>query len=282
MHTRTIFVCTIICSLLCAFATASAAQEPSGRIDLDVVSASPFPTFVVGRVAFGESDSACPEDRGTLRISGGTLALMRLTISADRRPESSWQATMLPIDDETQHYRIGTSTCRMDIAVRQQLRRDGPWTSLLVPRQQRPSVPPEERRELLRRYQETLGTPKEPTPALSEMVERLRAADNARRTGGSLGVGGGTFRWPFAFEDKPQTCFEAFGDYRIERAGLLLSFLTGLPGDLNKFVIERTDLDASSSRLHLTRDDCRFELTVGMSILRDGQWVALPLAPVPH
>jgi hypothetical protein len=83
----------------------------------------------------------------------------------------------------------------------------------------------------------------------------------------------------FPFDDKPQTCFEAAGDYQIERTGIIFSFLTGLPGDLNRFVIERTDLDANRSRLYFMRGDCRFELTVSQSVLRDGQWLDLPLAP---
>jgi hypothetical protein len=29
------------------------------------------------------------------------------------------------------------------------------------------------------------------------------------------------------------------------------------------------------------RGDCRFELTVSQSVLRDGHWVSLPLAPNP-
>jgi hypothetical protein len=84
----------------------------------------------------------------------------------------------------------------------------------------------------------------------------------------------------FSFDDRPQTCFEASGNYQIGRTGIIFSFLTGLPGDVNRFVVERTDLDANRSRLSFTRDDCRFELTVSQSVLRHGHWVSLPLAPL--
>jgi hypothetical protein len=82
----------------------------------------------------------------------------------------------------------------------------------------------------------------------------------------------------FPFEDRPQTCFEAASDFHIERSGIRFAFLTPLPGDLNRFVIERTDLDANRQRLYFTRGDCRFELTVNQSILRNGEWISVPLA----
>ena len=276
MNCRTI----LLCSFLCTFAMPSVAQESSGRIDLNVVSDSPFPTFVVARVSFTEGDSQCPEDRATVRISTGTLALIR-PVPTDPRPTSDWRATVQPTDDETQRYRIGTPDCQIDIAVRQQVRRGGSWTSLLVPRLQRPSLPPEERRELQREFQEHLRTPKESTPSVKDMLDRRTAANKEMRAWRSPGVGEGTMLLPFPFEDKPQTCFEAIGDSHVEPSGIRFSFMTGLPGDLNRFVIERVDLDASRGRLYFTRGDCRFELTVTQSVLRNGDWVSVPLAQVP-
>jgi len=70
------------------------------------------------------------------------------------------------------------------------------------------------------------------------------------------------------------------GDSHIESSGIRFSFLTALPGDLNRFVIEREDPDANRGRLYFMRGDCRFELTVSQSVLRDGQWVLVPLTPV--
>ena len=260
-------------------ATVSFAQEPSGSIDLDVLSASPVPGVFVARIAFVESDILCPEDRGNLRISRGTLTQVRMTLPADPRFNSNQRATIQPIDDETQQYQIELPNCRMNIAVRQQVRRDGSWTSLLVPSGQRPSVPLEERREQGLYYENWLK--RELTPATKESTERMLAALNAWQTAGSLNHSVGTVSKNFPFDDVPQTCFEAAGDYQIGRTGIIFSFLTGFPGDLNRFVIERTDLDANRSRLYFMRGDCRFELTVSQSVLRDGHWVPLPLAPSP-
>src|SRR5258707_11881759 len=59
------------CSFLFASTTTSFAQDPSGRIDLDVVSGSRSPVPIIARVSFAGSDSQCPEDHGTLLTSGG-------------------------------------------------------------------------------------------------------------------------------------------------------------------------------------------------------------------
>jgi hypothetical protein len=257
--------------------TTSGAQEPNGRIDLNVVSDQGFPTIVVARASFAEGDRQCPEDIVTLRISGGTLALIR-PIPTDPRPQSEWHATMQPTDDETQQYRVWTSTCRLEIAVRQYVRHDESWESLLVPKQQRPSVPMEERRELQHQFEENLRRPKDTTSASREWLDRYSAASKEMR--GWRETGSGAMRWAFGFEEKPATCFEAIGDFHIERSGIRFSFLTALPGDLNRFVIERTDLDANRQRLYFSRGNCRFELTINQSVLRDGEWTSVPLVPV--
>jgi hypothetical protein len=240
---------TVFSGLLSMFITASAAQEPNRSIDLDVVSNSPFPSIVVARVSFAETDDQCPQDRGMLRISGGTLALIR-PMPNDPAPASTWRGTMQAADDETQRYRAETSTCQMDVAVRQQVRRDESWESLLVPRVERPSLPPEERRELQRQFR----TPVPSAQGIAAFKELIRWQ------------GVGALPWSFYFEDRPETCFEGVGDFHIERSGLRFSFLTGLPGNLNRFVIERTDLDANRRRLYFTHGDCRFELTISQSV----------------
>jgi hypothetical protein len=247
-------------------ATVSSAQEPSGRIDLDVLSRSPFPKVFVARIVFAGSQSGCPADHGYLWFSKGILRQTRIG-PADPRLNSNEKAIILPIDDETQQYRVESPSCRIDIAVRQQVHRDGVWTSLLVPEVQRSSAGLEARRE---------GKPEELTPVEKERYEAVNQAEDAS---GSLRTSVGVMSMSFSFDDNPQTCLEVAGDYEIGRAGIIFAFLTGLPGDLNRFVVERTDLDANRSRLSFTRGDCQFELTVSQSVLRHGHWVALPLAP---
>jgi hypothetical protein len=117
----------LFCCFLCLSVTVSAAQEPNRSIDLDVMSNSPISSIVVARVSFAETDNQCPEDRGQLRISRGTLAVIRpLPTTSDwPRPTSDWHLTTPVTDDETWQYRLETSACQMDVAVRQQVRREG-------------------------------------------------------------------------------------------------------------------------------------------------------------
>jgi hypothetical protein len=130
----------LLCMLLCACATAVAAQEPNGRIDLDrEIGPVPLamPGFAVARIAFAENDSQCPEDRGTLRISDGVMAQLRtgplatasgglgITNYYGNFSFPYWKMTTEPIDDETYRYRVTSWDCRMDITIRQQVVRDG-------------------------------------------------------------------------------------------------------------------------------------------------------------
>jgi hypothetical protein len=275
MRHRTI----MLSGLLSVFVTASAAQEPNSRIDLDAVSAAvSSPLLVIARVSFAETDNQCPEDRGMLRIFGGTLAMVR-PIPTDPPPTSVLRATTEPADDETQRlstplYRAGTFTCQIDIAVRQQVRREGSWESLLVPKWERPSLPPEERRELQRQFRTPMSS-RQQQAAFKEVT----AWQGADFVGPVFNIDGST-HWSFSFDDRPETCFdfEAVGDFYIERSGLRFSFPTGLPANLNRFVIERTNLDAYRRRLYFTHEDCRFELTISQSVLRGGEWILVPLA----
>ena len=86
---------------------------------------------------------------------------------------------------------------------------------------------------------------------------------------------------PFPSRTNRRPASKLSADSHVEPSGIRFSFMTGLPGDLNRFVIERVDLDASRGRLYFTRGDCRFELTVTQSVLRNGDWVSVPLAQVP-
>jgi hypothetical protein len=161
----------------------------------------------------------------------------------------------------------------MDIDIRQQVRRENGWVSLRLPLEESEIL----LRELEQRAREPL---RELTPREKEAADRMRRRLNALRTTGGL-LGGTTGVRGVGFRDRPQTCFEALGDYQIGQKGVVFSFFTPLPGDLNRFVMERVDPDSSHGRLYFTRGDCRWELTVSKSILRDDEWVAIPLRTCP-
>jgi hypothetical protein len=249
-------------SVVSACVTSPLAQELGGRIDLEIVSALQIPRFISPRIAFAATEAQCPRDHQTLVISGGRLTQVRLIDPSESAVAFS-QATKSAIDDQTYDYRIATANCRIDIAVRQQVRRDGVWISLVASRR-RPSVPPQEREEQ--------------TPEQKSLTERWMKALQESRAASGLGATAGTISEAFAFNDAPQDCLKAVGEYRIDQHGVLFSFLAPLPGDLNRFVIERVNVDDNHARLYFGHDDCRWQVTVSQSLNRDDRWIDLPLA----
>ena len=105
-----------------------------------------------------------------------------------------------------------------------------------------------------------------------------------------------TKREAFFFDGAPPKCFKAGGSYRVDRTGIVFSFqITQLPDSfvragalvdlnqfwqfgMNRFVIERSNIDENRSRMHFTSGDCRWELTISQSVLQNGEWRALPLS----
>jgi hypothetical protein len=295
----------VFCSLF--WATASVAQQPrepiylgavhGARIDLDAVSGSGSQKVVFARVSFVENvGSRCPEDTGALHIHGGWLGQSRMALLWDPEGQGSsngWRSTLKPSDDETYQYRVALPGCRTDIAIRQQVLREGAWTTLLVRRELRPSVPEEERREL-ERQRLALAQPRSgKNQLLDAMVGILTDREAARQA--AVAASGRkslhevpTFRQAFFFDEIPPTCFDASGYYRVEQTGVVLSFpappdnriTPPPPGGQNLFLIERVNLDENRSRLYFTRGDCRWEITIGQSVLRGDAWVPVPVASV--
>jgi hypothetical protein len=264
---------SIAIAALIALAHSASAQEVSGRIDLDLLAALPQSSLVAARIVFTETDVVCPADHGVLQISDGVLRHHKAVILGNR--DAAGFSGMTPVNDETFQFAITAKNCRVEIGVRQQVRRnDDAWTSLLVRKRLRPSLSPEERRKAEEQFRND-----RPNPVRPENLDRLLDARNARRGVGSLAHNVGSLSSGFGFEDTPRECFEALGNYSVDQQGVTFSFVTNLPGRLNRFLLERVDVDEEHSRLLLTRGDCRFEFTVGASVLRDDQWRVRPIAP---
>jgi hypothetical protein len=101
MNCRTV----LLCSFLCGFSVASAAQEPSGRVDLDLMAALPGSQLVAGGVAFTKTEAPRPHAFGTLRFrsDGGIthLKAFGLLSTADGRSGTT------ALDDKTYRHRHG-------------------------------------------------------------------------------------------------------------------------------------------------------------------------------
>jgi hypothetical protein len=268
-------------ALVLAMTGAVFGKEPDLRIDLSTRSA--FPTFSAVPFVFQDSGLDCPEERWTMTVSSGLLKFHHLNLPPMEQPAQPATTTHMkidPTDDFTYRLQYIRPNCRVDIDIRQQVRADGEWKSLLVIRERRPSLSEEERKEEVRRRLDALGLPKASEPATqSDVAKKLNEFFGSK---GPPRWGGGTFSWGVGFDDAPQSCMEVIGEYVMTKVSFAMAFFAPLPGELNKFVLEGTDLDDYHGRIFLTKDDCRFEFTISQSAIRDGKSVPIPLRALPE
>jgi hypothetical protein len=277
MNYRTV----VAAGLLLALSGATAAQKASDRVDLDTIAKEPrfagLPSVrpAAVQIAFAETEAACPERHGNLQMSGGELRLHQL-FTRSYRPESSFPPRNIkPIDDEGYQYEIATKDCRIQLDVRLQIRRDGAWTSLSLPWTTLPSIPPAEKSTALNRLREQAREKAKSGPPASNRVIGSPPVKTM------LGEEMGAQSEGFFFENAPKPCVEAVGTYALDRDGAIFSFMAGLPGDINRFVIERADADAYRGRLYFVQGDCRYEITVGMSVWYHYDWAPVRLVSIP-
>jgi hypothetical protein len=258
------------------------AEQPSVRIDLTAPRA--IATFVAIPFVFEDSNLDCPEDRRTITVVNGVLKTYYLNLPPIDQPIFPTKTKFDPIDDTTYGLQYIRANCRVDVDIRQQVREGDEWKSLLVMDERRPSLSEEARREavdrrtggLIKKLEALEATAKPMTAAsLKEFNEKLRGKSPRRWAGATFSLG-------LPFDDAPKSCMDAFGEYRITKNSFAMAFFAPLPGDLNKFVMEGSDLDETHARIYLTKNDCRFEFTITQSAMRDRQWSALPLRPVPE
>jgi len=267
------FRIVMVMGLVLASTGGGLAQQPGGRIDLSRFT-DELSGLVSVRAPFEEGSVVCPEERTLLTISNGQLSQLQHNPS----PPARWRRHETKmIDDETYRSQYATDECRFDLLVRMQVLRDGSWASLLVPRLNRPSLSAEEKKNALDDLLES-GRRRSESLSPEERKERLDRFLELGRTGWSMGRLS-TMRLGVRFEGAPPNCLQAVGEFDLNAKGLALSFPTNLPGDLNRFVIERADVDPYRTRLYLTRDDCRFELSISKFFLRGDEWVPVPVAP---
>jgi len=268
-------VIVLIMSMDCCLA-----EQPSVRIDMTAQRL--VPAFAAIPFVFEDSNLDCPEDRGTIAMTDGVLK--RIQLSPPRTEEAPLVAapamhmTFNPIDDATYRLQFIRTNCRVDIDIRQQLREGDHWRSLPVIEERRPSLSAEARQDAVDKRLGRLGDLTKPGEG-----QQMSLADLNRmlRSGSPKRWGISTLSFGFPFDGAPKSCMESLGEYQITKNSFAMAFFAPLPGELNKFVMEGSDLDPSHARISLTKDDCRFEFTVSQSTLRDGQWLALPLRSIP-
>ncbi len=274
------------------------AEQPSVRFDLAVPHR--FPSFAAIPFVFEDSNLDCPEARWTIKVSNGLLTIHHFNLPPlDQKLEFPTKYVFDPIDDATYRLQTVLRDCRVDIDIRQQVRADGEWKSLLVTAERRPGLSEEARKEAVRKRLADLdklmdskkdsGTETQgdgdnnvkrdsSQPTAKELNAKLQSMFGGK---GLRRWGAGTFGNGFPFDDAPKSCMDVFGEYQIAKSRSAMAFFAPLPGELNKFVLEGSDLDPSHARIVLTKDDCRFEFTISQSVRQKSQWIALPLRPIP-
>jgi len=255
------------------------AQTPAGRepdIHLDLSAPRLIAAFWVAPFVFQDSGLDCPEDRWTISVLNGTLKTSHLNLPPFEQATFPTHMKNDPSDDFTWRLQYVRPNCRVEIDIREQVRSDGEWKSLLVEKERRPSLSEQGRQEAVRRRLGDLGLLKESKPA-------IQLEPGKKLVFGSKGPprwSGGTFSWGVGFDDAPRLCMEAIGEFVLAKDKVAMAFFGPLPGELNKFVLDGTDLDDYHARIYLTKDDCRFEFTINQSAIRDGKSVPIPLRPL--
>jgi hypothetical protein len=266
----------LFCSLLCAFATASAAEQPTPYIDLNAVAGRPA-TSDVFAISFIDSPPVCPESHGALQISGGSLWFIR---SPTSRGDGT-RTVSKPIDDGTYRILISTDYCLIDITLRTQVLRYGQWTPLLVPESMRPSMSAEKRTELMRPLLERLRElSKDGARSSAEAYDNwlqgpsslARVTRIQRQTGGV-----GSF---YQLDGMPANCINAIGGYWLDQKGLMFSFPTNLPDEYTRFAAQLYRSDDFRGQLVFRHDDCRVALTIAKAIHQSGTWLPIPIASI--
>jgi hypothetical protein len=268
----------VVCLALFLSPTAEARQL--SRIDLgtgeteSIMPGAATPEAIAG-IGFDGADVGCPEEHGTIEIRGRQIFLTRLlpggpgTWTTQAGKGATNLRHGLPFDDQTYRYQIGDDQCELTLGVRLQVHADEGWMLVGLPYWSRPSVPKEERAALVKGMVEWMERRRENGKILApqrflapQLLGDVRAAQDA-----------------FAFEESsnsnPADCFRAVGTYEIGRDGAFFTFLRGLPGGLNRFVIERNDVNSYEGRVYFEQGGCRFQITVSGSRKSGPEWVPL-------
>lgn len=265
------------------FASAVSAQQPQNRIDLGVSAAASIPEgsaspAAISGIAFRPAEVVCPEEHGTIEIRSGQMFLFRLNSQNQARPSTlpgNGPARLLhnrPLDDETYQYEIGNEQCRLVLLVRLQTQHDGKWRPAILPYWSRPSVPQEERSALMRGMLDVIKERRESGKSGSQSPP----PPGWQMLGDASATGEGFF---FEAPSKAALadCFWAVGTYDVGQGGVVFTFLRALPGNVNRFAIERNDINSYQGRLYFVDGGCRLQITAGGSRKYNSEWTPLTI-----
>jgi hypothetical protein len=267
------------CLALSMGSVASAQQTPN-RIDLDAGEATALPQdsaspVAISGIAFSPVDVVCPEEHGTIEIRSGQMYLSRINSRAEsitlgaNAPAGPFHNK--PLDDETYRYEIGNEECHLALQVRLQTQHGDGWQPALLPYWSRPSIPKEERSALFREMLNFMKERRESGKSEPQSRPPLPLSRQMLRANGT----GEAFFFEGPTKAVLADCFQAVGSYDISREGVFFTFLRALPGNLNRFAIERNDINGFQGRLYFVRGGCRLQVTASGSRKYNSEWVPL-------
>jgi hypothetical protein len=256
--------------LMMALSPAALAQKSSGHMDLNDLSSILGARLAIFRVMFSGTDVVCPQQTGLFQIRPDGAVTDIVAIMRNTGPGYHMDPTAAS-DDFTFRRRLEAESCRIDIDISEQQQRNGEWVPLVAPLARGPEGLLNERARP-RKEDDPIARP----PSEREAFDR---DSGASANAGSLRQGlTGTIKSNVGFLGA-KDCFDAIGIFQIDRSGVTLLFPAGLQGELNRFFIERVDVDADHSTLYLSRGSCRFGFTISAAVSREGAWVPLPIEP---
>jgi hypothetical protein len=249
--------------LIMVLSPSALAQKSTGHMELDDMSTSGGPRLAIASVVISKTEAVCPKQTGMIRIDA--RGRVRDTVLALVGP-GNWTLESAPDpDDFSFRRRLATASCRIDIDVSKQQQRNGEWVAL----SKQPPDPPNDDRAP--RINDGVGSPS--TENIFDRYWRARASAGSLRQG-LVGI------FPsILWKGEVQDCFDAVGIYLIDQRGVTFLFPTDLGRELNRFFLERVDVDADHSTLYLSRGSCRVGFTISASTLSNGSWVSLPIVP---
>jgi hypothetical protein len=257
----------IVMLLTMVMSSAARAQKSSGHMDLNDFSTLLGTRLAIFRVMFSATDANCPQQTGLFQIRPDGAVTDIAAIMRNTGPGYHMDPTAAS-DAFTFRRRLEAESCRIDIDIGEQQQRNGEWVPLVSPLARGPDA----------NYNRPL-TEDEPAARPPSEWEAFDRDFNAGAHAGRLRQGlTGTIKSNEGFLGAVD-CFDAIGIFQIDRSGVTLLFPAGLQGELNRFFIEREDVDADHSTLYLSRGSCRVGFTISASILREGSWVPLPIEP---
>jgi hypothetical protein len=249
---------------LLALITCAVAQDITGKIDLESRPGT-YPSVAGGGIAYKPTLADCPAFDWQFVASGGSLYFVRKISFLMKKGAENGTSYVFrakhPLDEQTYEFIVESRDCRFVADIRQQVRSRGGWNNLFVKKALGHAMSDNT---------QMYSTGGKELNSESGKIDELRGTTPNGELG-NLDVGDGYQMIGYVFDGGPSTCLNMFGNFELGRNYMSFYFPIRLVPELNKFQIERVDTN-DRQILYFLKGDCRFQITVQLSLLVDGKW----------